>query len=171
MQQKQILKIQQVLIRRILLKSTNLTNLKSDVDKSDIDRLKSVLSNLCNLKIKADKTDVEKLVPVPVDLSKLIDVVKNVIKKDLCNFQLKNIQDKIPDITNLATNTTLNAKINQIKNERPNITKLATTAAHTTVKIKILDHSKRVNTPEFNKFTAERFAARLASTSNFNKQN
>ena len=150
MQQKQILKIQQVLIRRILLKSTNLTNLKSDVDKSDIDRLKSVLSNLCNLKIK---------------------VVKNVIKKDLCNFQLKNIQDKIPDITNLATNTTLNAKINQIKNERPNITKLATTAAHTTVKIKILDHSKRVNTPEFNKFTAERFAARLASTSNFNKQN
>ena len=123
------------------------------------------------MKIKADKTDVEKLVPVPVDLSKLIDVVKNVIKKDLCNFQLKNIQDKIPDITNLATNTTLNAKINQIKNERPNITKLATTAAHTTVKIKILDHSKRVNTPEFNKFTAERFAARLASTSNFNKQN
>ena len=29
----------------------------------------------------------------------------------------KKIEDKIPDITILATNTTLNAKINEIKNE------------------------------------------------------
>ena len=138
------------------------------------------------MKIKADKTDVEKLVPVPVDLSKLIDVVKNVIKKDLCNFQLKNIQDKIPDITNLATNTTLNgnaeinevkneipsitnlattaalnAKINEVKNETPNITNLASTTAFTGVENKKLDHSKYIIT---SKFTAETFAARLAET-------
>ena len=32
----------------------------------------------------------------------------------------------IPDIANLATNTTLNAKINEVKNEIPSITNLAT---------------------------------------------
>ena len=36
------------------------------------------------------------------------------LKKDVYNAKIKNIEDKIPDITNLATNTTLNAKINKI---------------------------------------------------------
>ena len=35
----------------------------------------------------------------------------------------------MPDITNLASNTILNAKVNQIKNEIPSITKLATNAS------------------------------------------
>ena len=34
-------------------------------------------SNLTSLKTDADKLDIEKLVPVPVDLSKLRDIVKN----------------------------------------------------------------------------------------------
>ena len=71
--------------------------------------------------------DVDKLVPVSVDLSKLSDVVKNVLKKDVYNAKIKNIEDNIPDITNLATNTTLNAKINEVKNEIPSLTNLATT--------------------------------------------
>ena len=38
--------------------------------------------NLANLKTEVDKLDIEKLVPVPTDLSKLSNVVKNdVIKK------------------------------------------------------------------------------------------
>ena len=46
----------------------------------------------------------------------LSDVVKNdVVKKDVHNAKIKYIEDKIPDITNLATNTTLNAKINEAK--------------------------------------------------------
>ena len=81
-------------------------------------------SNLSNLKSKIDKLDVDKLVPVPVDLSKLSDVVK------------KDVEDKIPDITNLATNTTLNAKISEFKNEIPSITNLATTAAFKISEIK-----------------------------------
>ena len=82
------------------------------------------------MKIKVDKLDVDKLVPVLVDLSKLSDVAKNyVIKKDIYSAKSKNIEDKIPDITNLATNTTLNDKINKVKNEIPTITNLATTAA------------------------------------------
>ena len=65
------------------------------------------------MKSKVDKLDVDKLVPVPVDLCNQSDVVKNeVIEKDLCNAKIKHIEDKIPDITNLATNATLNAKIN-----------------------------------------------------------
>ena len=41
-------------------------------------------TNLAHLKTEADKLDIDKLVPVPVDLSKLSDVVKNdVVKKDV----------------------------------------------------------------------------------------
>ena len=40
-------------------------------------------TNLANLKTEVDKLDIDKLVPVPVDLSKLIDIVKkDVVKKD-----------------------------------------------------------------------------------------
>ena len=78
------------------------------------------------MKSKVDKLDVNKLLPVPVDLSKLSDVVKNdVIKKDAYNAKIKHIKDKIPDITNLATKTTVNAKIKEVKSKIPNITNLA----------------------------------------------
>ena len=54
------------------------------------------------MKSKVDKVDVDELVPVPVDLSNLNDVVKShVVKKDLYNAKIKNIENKIPDITNL----------------------------------------------------------------------
>ena len=51
------------------------------------------------------------------------------LKKVAYNAQIKNIEDKIPNITNLATNTTRNANINEAKGEIPSITNLATTAA------------------------------------------
>ena len=41
-------------------------------------------TNLASLKTKVDKLDTDKLAPVPVDLSKLSDVIKNdVVKKDV----------------------------------------------------------------------------------------
>ena len=108
------------MIHHLLLKKTDLANSKPNVDKLDIDKLKTVPTNLSNLKSKVDKLDLDKLVPVPVDLSKLGDVVKNIVlKKDVYNAKIKNIEDKIPDITNLATKTTLNAKINVVKGEIP----------------------------------------------------
>ena len=71
--------MRQELIYYLLLKKVDLANLKSNLDK-----LKNVPTNLNNLKSKVDKLDVDKLVPVPVDLSKLSDVVKNdVVKKDV----------------------------------------------------------------------------------------
>ena len=94
------------------------------------DQLKNVTRNLSNLKSKVNKLDVDKLVAVSVDLSKLNDLVKNdVVKKDAYNAKIKDIKDKIADITELATTTTLNAKINEAKNEIPSITNLAATAA------------------------------------------
>ena len=43
-------------------------------------------SNLTSLKIDIDKLYIDKLIPVPVDLSKLSDVVKNdVVKKTVYN--------------------------------------------------------------------------------------
>ena len=61
-------------------KKVYLANLKSNVDKLDIYKLKNVpANNLSNLKCKVDKLDVDKLVP---GLIKLNDVVKNdVLKK------------------------------------------------------------------------------------------
>ena len=42
--------------------------------------------NLANLKTEVDKLDIDKIVPVPVDSSKLSDVVKNeVVKKTVCD--------------------------------------------------------------------------------------
>ena len=52
------------------------------------------------MKSKVDKLNVNKLVPAPFDLSKLSNVVKNdVVKRDVYNAKIKNIEDKIPDIT------------------------------------------------------------------------
>ena len=71
---------------------------------------------------------------VPIDLSKLSNVVKNdILKKDVYNAKIKNIEDKIPDNTNLATNTNLSAKTNEAKGKIPSITNLATTTAFTAV--------------------------------------
>ena len=166
-------------------KKIDLANLKSNVDKLDIDKLKNVPTNLSNLKSKVDKLDVDKLVPVPADLSKLSDVVRNdVVIKNAYNAKIKNI-DKIPDITNVATNTSFNTKINEVKKESPNITNSAATTALTFVENEIPninnlvkktgyntkiteienkiatdhDHDKYITTQEFNKLTSVNFSA------------
>ena len=51
----------------------------SHVDTSSF----ALKTNLANLKTEVDKLDIDKLVPVPVDLSKLSDVVKNDVVKKL----------------------------------------------------------------------------------------
>ena len=107
---------------------SDLTSLKANEDKLDIDKLKNVPNNLRNLKSKVDNLDVTKLIPVLLDLSKLSDLVKNdVVKKGVYNAKIKNIENNIPDLITLPTNTILNAKINQVKGERTSITNLATT--------------------------------------------
>ena len=168
--------------------NVDLASLKAEVDKLDVVKLKNVPTNLSSLKIKTDKLDIDKLVPVPVDLSKLSNVVKNdFVKKDVYNAKFRNIEDKILDITNLATKITRNAKINEVKGEISSFTNLATTTALTAVENKIPNdsdlvkeadyntkvneiekkitdnnHDKYITTPEHSKVTAENFAAKLA---------
>ena len=51
---------------------------------------------------------------VPADLSKLSDVVKNdVVKKTDYNAKIAEIENKVPDISNLATKTALNTVENK----------------------------------------------------------
>ena len=90
-------------------------------------------TNLANLKTEVDKLDIDKLAPVPVDLSKLSDVVKNdVVKKtvydklvakvdniDTSDFVLKityntdktELGNKIPDISALVKKNSCSTKI------------------------------------------------------------
>ena len=73
-------------------------SLKPNVDKLDIDKLKNIPTNSSNLKSNVDELDIDKLVPAPVYLSKLINVVKNdIVKKDVYNAKIKNIENGIPD--------------------------------------------------------------------------
>ena len=57
-------------------------------DKTDLKNVKhfdtsgfAVKTNLASLKTEVDKIDIDKLAPVPVDLGKLSDAVKNVVVK------------------------------------------------------------------------------------------
>ena len=152
-----------------------MTNLKSNVDKLGIDKLKNVPTNLSNLKSKTDKLNVDKLVFFPVDLSKLSDVVKNyVVKKDVYNAKIKNIEDKIPDITNLTTNTTRDARIYEVRKEIPSITNLTSTTALTTVENKIpnasnlvkkkADYDAKISEMEKNYFTTSDYNKFMTNT-------
>ena len=66
--------MQHELRHHLLLK--RLIQLKSNVDKLDIDKLNHVPTNLSNLKTKVYKLDVDKLLPVPANLKKLSEVAK-----------------------------------------------------------------------------------------------
>ena len=68
---------------------TNLKNVTL-VDTSSF----ALKTNLANLKTKVDKLDIDKLVPVPVDLSKLGNVVKNeVVKKTMYDKLVAKVND------------------------------------------------------------------------------
>ena len=52
--------------------------------------------------------DADKLESVPTDLSKLSNVVKtDPVKREVYNATNRNIEDKTPSITNIATNAAL----------------------------------------------------------------
>ena len=90
-------------------------------------------SNLSSLKTAVDKSDIDKLMLVPVDLSKLIDLVRNDVVKKNCTLQIvakRNIIDtsrfslktkyntdksdaenKVSDTSGLVKKTNFNAKI------------------------------------------------------------
>ena len=119
-------------------------------------------TNLASLKTEVDKLDIDKLAPVPVDLGKLIDVVKNdVVKKavyneltakvnniDTSDFVLKakyqadkaKLEKKIPDVNYFVKKT----KLTELENKIPDVSSLVPKTALTVVKNKIPDVSSLV---------------------------
>ena len=138
-------------------------------------------TNLADLKTEVDKLNIEKLVPVPVDLSKLSDVVTNgVVKKtvydklvakvnniDASDFVLKTkyntdkteLENKILDISNLATKTALTAVENSIPDISSLVKKTDYNTKTTNVENKLDNHNhdKYIDISAFNKLAAEMF--------------
>ena len=72
-------------------------------------------TNLANLKIEVDKLDIDKLVPIPADLSKLSNVVKNdVVKKTVYNKLVAKV-DNI-DTSDFVLKTTYNTDKTELEN-------------------------------------------------------
>ena len=71
------------------------TDLKNVTHVTHVDTSSFALkTNLTNLKTEVDKLDIEKLVPSPVDLSKLSDAVKNdVVKETVYNILLAKVDN------------------------------------------------------------------------------
>ena len=106
----------------------DLSNYATETDIKNISHVDisvfALKTNLASLKTKLDTLDIDKLVPVPVDWSKLSDVVKNdIIKKDVYGKLVANansidttgivlkpeddtdkseVENKIPDNNGLA---------------------------------------------------------------------
>ena len=129
--------------------------------------------NLANLKTEVDELDNDKLVPVPTDLSKLSNVIKNdVVEKttydkfvtevdniDTNNFILKikydtdetKLENKISNVTDFIKKT----KLTELENKIPEINNLATKIALTTVENKIPDVNNLLKKTEYNTKVAD----------------
>ena len=148
---------------------------------------------MANSKTEVDKIDVDKLATVPVDLSKLSNVIKNNVVKKTDYNKLVTKVDNI-DTSGLVKKTDYNTKITEKEGKIPNISNLATKTALTTVKNKIPiitglvkkrdyntkitdienklnnhNHGKYVATSEFNNLAANVFNTRLAQANLINK--
>ena len=126
---------------------------KADIKKNSLVDTSSfaLKTNLANLKTEVNKLDIDKLKPVPVDLSKLSDIVKNdVVKKDVYDklvakvnsidtkgFVLETkydtdkseLENKIPDVNNFVKKV----KLTKLKKKILDVSNLATKAALNTV--------------------------------------
>ena len=120
-------------------------------------------TNVANLKTEVDKLYIDKFEPVPFDLNKLSDVVKNdVVKKtvydklvakvtdiDTSDFVLKIkyntnktvFEKKIPNVTDFFKE----AKLTELENKIPDVSNLATKTELTAVENKIPSVSNLVN--------------------------
>ena len=137
-------------------------DISNDATKNDLKNVTHVdtscfalKTNLGSLKSEVDKLDIDKLAPVPVNWSKLSDVVKNnVVKKtmyeklaakvnniDTSDFVLKTkyqtekteLEKKIPDVSDFVKK----AKLTQLEKKIPYVSSLAIKTALTAVENKI----------------------------------
>ena len=80
-------------------------------------------TNLANLKTEVDELDIEKLVPIPADLSKLSNIVKNdVVKKTVYDKLVAKVNNIYT--SNFALKTNYNSKITELENKIPDTSNL-----------------------------------------------
>ena len=147
-----------------------LSNYATEADIKNISHVDTssfaLKKNLANLKTEVDKLDIDKLVPLPVDLSKSSDVVKNyVVKKDVYHklvtkvnsndtngFVIKTkydtdkseLENKTPDMPDIVKKVKLTelenknpdvpdivkkVKLTELENKNPDVSNLATKTA------------------------------------------
>ena len=115
----------------------DLSNYATKVDIKNITHVDTsnfvLKTNLANLKTEVDKLDIDKLVPIPAELSKLSNVVKNDVVKKTAYDKLVAKVNNI-DTSDFVLKTNYNTKITKLENKTPDISNLATKAALTTVK-------------------------------------
>ena len=168
----------------------DLSNYVTKTDLKNVTHIDS--SSLASLKTEVDKLDIDKLAPVPVDLSKLSDVVKNnavydklvakVNNIDTSDFVLKTkyqtdkaeLVKKSPDVADLVKKT----KFTELENKIPDVSSLATKTPLTAVEnkkpnvsslvkktdynTKISELKKKLTDHNFNTLSADIFNSRLA---------
>ena len=135
-------------------------------------------TNLANLKTEVDKLDIDILVPIPTDLSELTNVVKNDIAKkdvydklvakvnniDTSGFVSKTkydidkseLENEILDTSSLVKQTDYNTKATDIEGKIPDISNLATKAALNTVENKIPNVSNLVKKKQTTKLKLQK---------------
>ena len=83
---------------------------------------------------------------------------------DACSTKATEIENKIPDLTNVASKPALNKKATEVESKIPDITNLATKAAVNTkateIEKEIRDTTGFITTPKFNKLTKSSFDTR-----------
>ena len=78
-------------------------------------------NKLANLKTEVDKLDIKKLVPVPTNLIKLSNVVKNdVVKQDLYDKLVAKVNNI--DTSDFVLKTKYDADKSKLENKIPNMT-------------------------------------------------
>ena len=117
-------------------KKDDLANLKSEVDKTDVDELRNVLSDLNSLINNVDKLDVDKSKPIPVDLKRSSDVLKSeIVKKTIYDELVEKVN--VIDASKFVNKTDYDARIRDIAVKIPSITGLATTTVLSAVENEI----------------------------------
>ena len=91
----------------------NIKNI-SHIDTSSF----ALKTNLASLKTEVDKLDIDKLVPIPVNLSKLSDVVKNAVVKKIVYHKLVAKVDNV-DTSDFVLKTKYNTDKTELENKIP----------------------------------------------------
>ena len=152
-------------------------NLKTKVSDFDVGKLKTVPVDLNkfsdvvaneivnNTKLNMLKTKVNSLDKKIPNAATLIHINQYNTDKQNSEKKIPSVDKKIPNTSGLVTTTILNTKISEVEKKMPGTNILvATTVLNTKiseVENKNPDHAKYITTQEFNKLTAENFAARL----------